>query len=131
MIDSKLSQPSVGGATVEAIDLQPAQQLQHILIVVVNEGFAAYVEAALGQLVESIGDAQQRVALAKLQECPWPAAVLRRHPPSSADAHRVASFRFERQELLDANVMLPGISEIVLIQEALADTPSKVGQSHL
>src|SRR6266851_3828133 len=115
MIDSKLSQPSVGGATVEAIDLQPAQQLEHILIVVVNEGLAAYVEAALGQLVESIGDAQQRVALAKLQECPWPAAVLRRHPPSATDAARVSLPRLERQQQLNTYVVLPAIGEVVLV----------------
>ena len=35
-------------------------------MVVVNEGFAPYVKAAHGQLVESISDAQQGVVLAKL-----------------------------------------------------------------
>ena len=83
------------------IDLQPAQQLQYILIVVVNEGFAAYVEPAVGQFVESIGDVQQRIPLPKLQECPWPAAVLRRYPPSATDAARVSLPRLERQQQLN------------------------------
>src|ERR1700694_5344254 len=50
---------------------------------------------------------------------------------SAESRRRGSSFRSERQELLDADVMLPGISEIVLMEEAPADPPSKVGQSHL
>jgi hypothetical protein len=105
--------------------------LLHIFVVVVNEGFAAHDEAALGQLVQPIGDVQQRIPLAKFQEGPWPTAVLRRYLPPSTDAHRGGSLRFEWQELLETDVVLPTIGEIVLIEETLPDTPSKVGESHL
>ncbi len=88
----------------------------------VHEGFAADGQAALGQLVEPIGDVQQRVPLAQLQERPWPAAILGRHPPSPTDAAWVESARLERQDLFDAYIVLPAVGEVVLVHEALSRT---------
>ncbi len=46
-------------------------------------------------------------------------------------AHRVPSSRLPRPDLLDPDVVLPAVGEVVLIQEALADTQIQIGQSHL
>jgi hypothetical protein len=80
---------------------------------------------------EAIGDVQQRIPLAELQERPWPAAVFRRHPPSPANTGGVVSSRYQRHDLLDAYVMLPAIGEVVLAQEALPNAEPQVSQPYL
>ena len=69
--------------------------------------------------------------LAQLQEGPCPATVLGRHPPSPADAQRVVASRDQRQDLLDADIVLPAIGEVVLVQEALPNAEAQVGQAYL
>jgi hypothetical protein len=54
MCHGKPSQPSVGSAAVEAIDLQPAQQLHNVLVVVVDECLTADDQASFDQLHQQI-----------------------------------------------------------------------------
>ncbi len=128
--DTQRSQSSVSATPVETIDLEPALHLKHVLIVVVNEGLGSDSKTTLGQLVEPIGDVQDRVALAELQEGPRSTAILRGHPTSPADTTRVESAKFERQELLDTHVVLPAIGEVVFVEETLSNTQAQIGQGH-
>ena len=82
---------------------------------VVNERGVAHRKTPLGQGVEPIGDGQQRVALAELEEGPWTAAVLGRYSAPPTDAAWIDTPGLERQDLLDAQVVLPTIDEVVLV----------------
>ena len=48
----------------------------------------------------------------------------------AADADRVAASRFQRRDLFDPHVVLPAIGEVILIEEALADSEAKIGEMH-
>ena len=44
--------------------------------------------------------------------------------------HGVGTPRFQRQDLLDPEVVLPVVGEVVLVQEALADAQPESSQPH-
>jgi len=69
--------------------------------------------------------------LAQFQERPRPAAVFEWRCASAADADRVGPPWLERQDLLNAHVMLPAVGEVILVQEALTDAQAKVGQAYV
>jgi len=133
-------QLTVGGASVEAIDLQPAQQVHELFIVIVNSvvvmviANVVFLASAgcdgLEQLQQPLGDAKGRVALAQFQERPRPAAVLGWDSAPAANTDWVASPRVERQDVLDPHVVLPAVGEVVFIEEAFTDAQAKVGQAH-
>src|SRR5437016_352474 len=85
----------------------------------------------------ALSNSSSRWAIWNGEEC-WrssrnarPAAVLGRYRTLTADADRIVSPRVERQDLLDAHVVLPAVSEVVLVQQALADAHAKCGQAHV
>ena len=125
------SQAQVDGSPIEAIDLQPAQQLHDVFVVVVDECLGPDDQPSFDQLHELIGDADDRVALAQLQKSPRPTTVFWWHRAPPANAHRVASPWIERQYAFDAHVMLPAIGEVVLIQEAFTGAEAEVGQAYV
>ncbi len=96
-----------------------------------NECLAADDRTSFDQLHELIGDADDRVALAQFQNRRWPTTVLWWPCPPPANAHRVASPWIERQDGLDAQVVLPAIGEVVFVDEPLADAQSKIGQMYV
>ncbi len=97
---------------------------------VVHERLVPDGGAQLDQVQEPITDAYDGVLLAQFQKRPRPATVLGRNSAPTADAHRVPSSGLQRPNLLDPDVMLPAVGEVVLIQEALADTQPELAEPH-
>ncbi len=141
-------QLTVGGASVEAIDLQPAQQVRQFFTVIVHGVVITIVFIAIAivtvftaaivgdgegleQFQQAVGDTEDRVVLAQFQERPWPAAVLGWRRASAADTDRVVPPWLERQDLLDSHVVLPAVGEVILVQEALTNAQAKVGQAYV
>src|SRR5262249_38493778 len=58
-----------------------------------------------------------------------PAAILRWSQPTAAGAHRTQTF--PRENLLQADIMLPEIREIVFVQKTLTQPESEAGQVNL
>jgi len=58
----------------------------------------------------------------------YPAALFRWSRTLAADTHRVASFRVRCHELLDPNVMLPVVTEVILVEKPLMEAKAKISQ---
>ena len=69
--------------------------------------------------------------LAQLQERPRSTTVFRWRCASAADANRVVPPSPDRQELLNAHIVLPAVREVVFIQETLTCAEVKVGQAYV
>src|SRR6202521_6010373 len=74
---------------------------------------------------------ERRVVLAKFQECPRPAAVFGWRCTSAAGADRVGVPWLERQDLLNAQLVLPAVGEVIRIEEAFTDSRPKVGDAYV
>ena len=121
----------IDGATVEMIDAQPEHHLHDVFVVIVDERLTTDGGSPVKELHQALGAVDDRVPLAQFQESPWPATILRRHVASAASAGGVATPRLKRTDLLDADVVLPAVSKVILVEETLTETQPKVGQSNL
>ena len=77
------------------------------------------------------GDGDDRVPLPKLQEGPRPTAVFRWGRSPATDAHRVPPLRIAGVDRFDTQVVLPAVADVVLLNEALAQTKAKVSELDL
>ena len=113
------------------IDAQPEHHLHDVFVVIMDERLASDSCPPLEKLYQALGAVDDRVTLAQFQESPWSTTVLGRHLASPTRAGRVATVRLQRKDLLDAHVVLPAISEVILVEEALADAQSEINQPYL
>jgi hypothetical protein len=102
--------------------------VQHVFLVVVNEGLVAHIQTALDQRAKLLSDGHQRVTHAQLEEGPRTAAVLERGAARSTHTAWIDSVGFEWQDLLDAQVELPAVDEVVLVEEALVETEPEISE---
>jgi hypothetical protein len=96
-------------------DPQPAQQLHDVFVVVANDCLGPNDLASLDELQP--GDRRRSLPSAAGAAPGMPMALRIPGPysASAADADWVASVWLERQDLLDARVVLPAIGEVVLV----------------
>src|SRR6266851_7526662 len=97
MFDHPLSQLSVGGPPVEAVDLHPPAQL-HEFLMAIAEDLADVLVGVSHEELRQLDDTQRRVPLALLQEGPRPAAAGRRGRPAATGENRVTPSRRDRQD---------------------------------
>jgi len=70
----------------------------------------------------------ERDRVASLQEGPGAAAVFRRCLALSADTDRIASLRFLREPAFDADLVLPRVAEVILVEEVFVAAELEVGE---
>src|SRR5512135_1695156 len=120
---------AVDPASVEPFEVKPLSQgLDHFGLV--SDGIAIAGVHRFDQSPQVL-DHVEWGRVASLQEGPGAAAVFRRCPALSADTDRIASLRFLRESAFDADLMVPSVAEVILVEEALVAAELEVGEADL
>src|SRR5262249_49413587 len=85
----------------------------------------------LGTVLESVAEQVIFPVSPPGQVSPRPAALFRRGSALTSDTHRIGAFRVRCHNLLDPNVMLPVVTEVILVQKPLAQAETKIRHPHL
>jgi hypothetical protein len=117
----------VRGLPVEVVEIDPGPELLELVARVVDVFDA--VEDGFDDLDQPPLEAEGIVVLPKLHEGPGASAVLGRDDSPAARADRVAPRGLRRQGLLHPDVVLPPISEVVFVYEALANPKTKIAKA--
>jgi len=80
---------------------------------------------------QQAGHGEDVVALATLQVGPRPAAVLGWPGTAPTGAHRVGTARLDSEDLLDADVVVPVVGEVVVVDEPLGPPQPESAQGDL
>ena len=124
-----LPEPAVDPTPVEPIQVEPLPQGLDGLELIAD-GLAIAGVDGFEQSLQVLGDVE-RGRIASSQEGPGATAVLRRCPALPADAERIAPRRLLREPPFDPDLVLPGVAEVILVEEPLVGAELEVGEADL
>jgi hypothetical protein len=126
---SILPEPAVDPAPVEPVQIEPLPQGLDGLELVAD-GLEIPGVHGFDQSFQVLAHVEWG-RIASSQEGPGAATVFRRCPASPPDTERIAPLRLLRELPLDPDLVLPGIAEVTLVEEAFVAAELEVGEANL